>query len=154
MNNDEVLTVLIYANELDGRHSPNEVKILAWQDVLSEGAAGLTLEFARDCVRKHYAATDEMLSPATLVAAWKKHSRYRADLRISATLSLTERHCGIPHCVCTHGDPCFKGWLDSADHVVPCQVCRTDLAQTLRALPDPGERSEHDWAVLRQRVLK
>jgi hypothetical protein len=154
MTDAEVLGLLIYANELDGRHSPNEAKVLAWQDVLREAAPGMTVEFARDTIRNHYGATDAMLTPATLVASWKKHARYLSESRKALTDTSPERHCGRANCVCTHGDPCFKGWIDYEDATSPCRMCRGDLANTLDLIAPLGSRSEHDWATLRLRHLE
>lgn len=150
----EILGLLIYANELDGRHSPNEAKVLAWQDVLTEAAPGMTVEFARDCIRDHYAATDAMLTPANLVASWKKHTRYLSESRRAFADVSPERHCGKQNCVCTHGDPCFKGWIDYDTYTSPCRMCRGDLANTLELIAPLGSRSEHDWATLRMRHLE
>lgn len=154
MTDAEVLGLLIYANELDGRHSPNEAKVLAWQDVLRDAASGMTVEFARDTIRNHYAATDAMLTPATLVASWKKHARYLSESRKALTDTSPERHCGKQNCVCTHGDPCFKGWIDFDDYTSPCRMCRGDLANTLDLIAPLGKRSDHDWATLRMRHLE
>lgn len=150
----EVLGLLIYANELDGRHSPNELKVAAWQDVLQESAPGMTVEFARDTIRKHYAATDAMLTPSTLVGAWSKQRRYVAESRMALTDVSPERHCGKQNCICTHGDPCFKGWIDYDDYTSPCRMCRGDLANALDMIAPLGKRSEHDWATLRMRHLE
>lgn len=154
MTNDEVLMLLAYANELDGRHSPNELKVAAWQDVLQDAAPGMTLAFARDTIRNHYATMEDMLTPANLVGSWKKHTRYLAESKLSAAQSLPERHCGIVNCVCTHGDPCFKGWIDYDTYTSPCRMCRGDLANTLDRIGPVGERTEHDWTTLRGRSLR
>lgn len=151
MTDAEVLAILIYANELDGRHSPNEAKVLAWQDVLQDAAPGITMQFARDRIREHYASTEAMLTPANLVASWKKHARYSIESKKALADVSPERHCGKQNCVCTHGDPCFKGWIDYDDYTSPCRMCRGDLANTLDLIAAPGSRSDHDWATLRLR---
>ena len=151
MNDSEVLGVLIYANELDARHSPNEAKVYAWQDVLREGAPELTLAFARDCIRKHYATMDDMVSPAMLVQAWRRHSRVTSEARLSEQKADLDAHCGRAHCLCPHTNHCYKGWIDSAHETSPCRHCRATLAHTLGKIGPPGTRSDHDWSVLRHR---
>jgi hypothetical protein len=154
MTDEEVLGLLIYANELDGRHSPNELKVLAWQDVLRDSAPGMTVEFARDSIRQHYGTTDAMLTPSVLVHRYRKHAQFAAESRLAMSESKPERHCGKQNCVCTHGDPCFKGWIDYEDATSPCRMCRGDLANTLDLIAPVGSRSEHDWATLRLRHLE
>lgn len=152
MNDNEVLGLLIYANELDGRHSPNEAKVYAWQEVLAAGAPGMTLEFAKEQIKKHYGLMDAMLTPAMLVTAWKQARRIAAEARIATEQREPERHCGKPSCLCTHGDPCFKGWMDSDTVTSPCPVCRTDLSHVLAKVGSPGARSESDWSLIRHRT--
>ena len=149
MNANEVLGILIYANELDGRHSPNEAKVLAWQEVINSEAHAMTARFARETIAKHYAATDSMLSPSLLVKAWREHERNASDARV-AKEGASETHCGRSGCSCGHDGDCFKGWVDS-DVTAPCPVCRPTLANAIYAMPSPGSRSSHDWAALRSR---
>lgn len=151
MNDSEVLGLLIYANELDGRHSPNEAKVYAWQEVLQEGAPGLTLAFARDCIRKHYATLDTMISPSTIVQAWTKSRRVAAELRIGSTVNDPDAHCGISGCGCTHSEPCYRGWIDSDWETSPCPRCRPTLKAILSRVPPPGSRQSHDWTLIRTR---
>lgn len=151
MNDSEVLGLLIYANELDGRHSPNEAKVYAWQEVLQEGAPDLTLAFARDCIRKHYATLDTMITPATIVTAWGRHRRVTNDLRLGTTVNDPDAHCGIGGCSCTHSNPCYRGWIDRDWETSPCPRCRPRLAMILGKIPPPGSRQAHDWTLLRTR---
>lgn len=153
MNDADVLGLLIYANELDGRHSPNEAKVYAWQEVLQESAPNMNVGFARDTITKHYANTDVMLTPATLVSAWKRYVKFQSDTHISASASSSERHCGKANCICTHGEPCFKGWVDYDTYTSPCRMCRGDLANALDQIAALGQRSDHDWSTLRHRHL-
>lgn len=151
MNAQDVLGMLVYANELDGRHSPNEVKVLAWQEVINAEARGMTLDFAKDQITRHYARTDVMLSPAVLVTAWRQNTRVENEARLSRQRGL-EGHCGRGGCVCTHTSECFKGWIDREDTTGPCPICRPGLHDAIHAMPEPGSRSEHDFATLRNRV--
>lgn len=152
MTDAEILGLLIYANELDGRHSPNEAKVYAWQEVLESGAPGMTVQFAKEQIKKHYGASDVMLTPATLVHAWKQARRIAAEARMALDNDAPERHCGRSGCLCTHGDPCYKGWFDSDYSTSPCPVCRTDLSHVLAKIGGPGERTESDWSLLRHRT--
>ena len=151
MNDNDVLALLIYANELDGRHSPNELKVRAWREVFDSEAPGMTVDFAKDQVTRHYAITDVMLSPVVLVTAWKQHSRTVSESRLVAR-GASEAHCGRPGCDCVHSDGCFKGWLDRDDSVAACPICRPTLADALYKMPPPGQRSERDFSVLRNRM--
>lgn len=151
MNPDEVLGLLIYANELDGRHSPNEAKVLSWSEVLNSGAPGMTLDFAKEQVTRHYGLSDQMLAPSVLVTAWKQYQRSVADARI-ARGSGHEAHCGRGGCLCTHSDECFKGWIDHDGGTAPCPICRPSLADAIYAMPEPGDRNQHDYATLRNRM--
>lgn len=151
MNDNEVLGLLIYANELDGRHSPNEAKVYAWQEVLEAGAPGMTVEFAKEQIKKHYGIMDSMLTPSMLVTAWKVARRIAAEARIATEQREPERHCGKTGCLCTHGDPCFKGWMDSDTVTSPCPVCRSDLSHVLAKVGDPGYRTDSDQSLIRHR---
>lgn len=150
MNPNDVLGLLIYANELDGRHSPNEAKVFAWQEVLDTEAPGISLDFARDVIRKHYATVDVMVTPAVIVQAWKKYTRVKAEAR--ASVGHTGAHCGRSTCDCAHTGPCFKGWIDGDRQTSPCRQCRPQLAAVLDEIPDPGYRSESDWSRIRNRA--
>ena len=151
MNDNDVLGLLIYANELDGRHAPNEAKVYAWQEVLESGAPGITVEFAKEQIRKHYGALDVMLTPATLVTAWRQARRIAAEARIATEQREPERHCGRPSCLCTHGEPCMKGWIDGDTTTSPCPVCRSDLSLTLGRVADVGYRTDSDQSLIRHR---
>lgn len=151
MNANDVLGLLIYANELDGRHSPNEAKVLAWQTVIASQAPGMTVDFAKEAITTHYARTDLMLSPVVLVTAWKQHTRSTNEARM-ARQGGVESHCGRGGCACTHTGECYKGWIDHDAGTAPCPVCRPTLADAIYAMPEPGSRNEHDFATLRNRM--
>jgi hypothetical protein len=151
MTTDDVLALLVYANELDGRHAPNDVKVLAWQEVINTEGRGMTLDFAKDQITRHYATTDVMLSPAVLVTGWRQKTRAENEARMSRQGGV-ERHCGRGGCVCTHTDECYKGWIDHDRGTDACPVCRPSLADAIHAMPDPGSRSDHDFATLRNRM--
>jgi len=151
MNDNDVLGLLIYANELDGRHAPNEAKVYAWQEALQEGAASLTVDFAKDFIRKHYANTDVMLSPSMLVTAWNKSRRIAAEARLALEHHNPETHCGRAGCRCTHEAPCYKGWIDTDYTTSPCAICRSDLSRVLTKIGPPGHRSASDFSLIRNR---
>ena len=151
MNDNDVLGLLIYANELDGRHSPNEAKVYAWQEALEAGARTMTVEFAKDFIRKHYGTTDAMLSPSMLVTAWNKSRRIAAEARLALEGNSAETHCGRGGCMCTHDDPCYKGWIDTDSSTSPCPICRTDLSFVLAKVGAPGNRTEADFSLIRNR---
>lgn len=143
MTDAEVLMLLAYLNELDGRHSPNEVKVKAWKDVLDE-APGITLEFCRGVARHHYAHQDVMAAPALFVRSWNQ-SRRRQDNEY------VEAHCRFAECQCTH-TLCYRGWIDTDRNVTaPCRVCRASLAEVLDKIPEPGRRSEQHFSMIRNR---
>jgi hypothetical protein len=148
MLNIDVLALLIYCNELDGRHSPNEAKVLAWGEVFESSAPGMTLSFAKAVAKSHYGKYDVMIAPSTFVTKWRQHQ----DLQASANAT-TERHCGKSSCVCTHSEPCYKGWMDHPENLwtQPCPVCRADLAQVLSKINPLGSRSQSDQASIRLR---
>lgn len=151
MNDTEVLGLLIYANELDARHSPNEAKVYAWQEVLQEGAPDLTLAFAKDAIRKHYATLDVMITPAMIVQSWRKGRAMTAQMRLASTVTDPDAHCGRAGCGCLHSGNCFKGWIDSDTATAPCPQCRPRLAGVLATVAPPGHRNEHDLALIRLR---
>ena len=151
MTNDDVLMLLVYANELDGRHSPNEVKVLAWREVFDKEAPDMDVQFAKEQITHHYARTDVMASPVVLVTAWKEHLRTLHDARLSRQRGV-EGHCGRGGCLCTHDGKCYKGWIDHDRGTEPCPMCRPELTDALHAIPEPGKRNEHDLATLRNRV--
>lgn len=96
MTGEEVLALLAYATELDGRHAPNELKVAAWLDVLDAEAPGVSLQFARDVVREHYSRTDDMLTVSHLVARWRLHREADRAAR-SVTREVVEREpVGVP----------------------------------------------------------
>jgi hypothetical protein len=154
MNDTEVLGLLIYANELDARHSPNEAKVYAWQEVLQEGAPDLTMAFARDCIRSHYATLDVMITPAAIVQAWRKHARRTAEIRSATSIAEPDAHCGRPTCMCSHTAACFKGWIDQEHVTSPCPQCRPQLRAILAQVAPPGKRTEKDWTIIRLRELE
>lgn len=153
MKDTEVLSLLIYANELDGRHAPNEAKVFAWSEVLNESAPGMPLDFATGVIKKHYSKLEVMISPAVIVKAWHDYRRVRADAALSMDAANADRHCKRSGCMCSHTEPCYKGWVDppSNDRTVPCPVCRRDLLDVLDRIPPLGLRGEHDYALLRTR---
>jgi len=151
MNEHEVLTLLLYCTELDQRHSPNEVKVAAWSDVFSAEAFGMGLEFAQGVARKHYGLLDEMISPAVFVRAWREHRRFTGVSK--PVVGDVERHCGKTGCRCTHGQPCYRGWIDfeGEPYTTPCGVCRADLRDALAKIPPPGQREQFHYEQLRNR---
>lgn len=64
-----------------------------------------------------------------------------------------ERHCGMRDCMCTHVEPCYRGWMDNPNvhYTVPCPVCRRDLADVLDKISPLGYRSEAEQAMIRLR---
>ena len=56
-------------------------------------------------------------------------------------------------CRCTHGESCYKGWIDfeGASYTVPCGVCRADLRDALAKVPPLGEREQHHYESIRNR---
>ena len=36
--------------------------------------------------------------------------------------------CGYAHCRCTHAEPCERGWIETPGGVIPCKVCKPELA--------------------------
>jgi hypothetical protein len=153
MNDTEVLALLIYANELDGRHAPNEAKVYAWQEVLEENAQGMPLDFAKDVVKKHYAIHETMLSPSAVVRAWKDAKRMRAEARMALQESNIDAHCDRQGCLCTHEADCYKGWIDGKDthRTVPCPICRASLSEVLNKIAPLGMRTANDMAMIRNR---
>ena len=152
MNDNDILGLLIYANELDGRHAPNEAKVYAWKEVLDDAAPGMPLAFARDVVRRHYGLTDAMVSPAIIVKAWNDNRRAKSEAAIALSGSSVEAHCGMKDCRCTHAEPCFKGWFDNQDNTVtPCPICRRSLSEVLHKISPLGMRSAHEYTMIRQR---
>lgn len=146
MTEQEILTLLVYLNELDGRHSPNEIKVKAWADVLNDSASDMDLQFARTTAKKHYALLEEMLTPAVLVRAWRLH---RAAKKHGEPVP--DSHCRKHSCQCSHR-VCYRGWIDSDDGKTwPCGVCRESLARVLSEIPPAGFRTEADWARVRFR---
>jgi hypothetical protein len=149
MNSTEVLTLLAYCNELDGRHAPNEVKVRAWVDVFNQGAPDMPVAFARDVAKRHYAHIDDMITPSTFIRMWANHKKTR---EIAQNVNSSDAHCKRHDCRCTHTSPCYRGWLDNDEGTaVPCRVCRSSLADVLDRIPPRGMRQEHDFALIRNR---
>lgn len=143
MTDQEVAALLVFLNELDGRHSPNEIKVRAWVSVFDESAPGMTVTFARDVARRHYSLLDDMITPSAFVRAWR--------LKQGLEQVFTESHCRKADCGCTHR-VCYRGWIDLDDGTTqPCGVCRQELAAVLAEIPPPGQRSEQDWVKVRLR---
>jgi hypothetical protein len=152
MNDTEALALLIYCNELDGRHSPNELKVKAWQDVFADSASAMTVAFAKDIARKHYALLDAMITPSTFVKAWRENRQMRAITTMNLDEDQADRHCRFSNCQCTHTGPCFRGWIDSeGSSTSPCRVCRPSLASILDEIPPLGKRQDQDEARIRNR---
>lgn len=150
LSDNEVLGLLIYANELDGRHAPNEAKVYAWQEIFQGSAQGMDAAYAKEAIRLHYSRTDDMISPAKIVQAWNHHQRAKREAKIAQSGGL-ESHCGKAGCPCTHQEPCFKGWLDGDGSVQACPICRAGLSDALARVAPLGERSDHDHASIRLR---
>lgn len=149
----DVLSLLIYCNELDGRHTPNELKVRAWADVFRESCSTMPLPFAIEIVKRHYSILDAMITPAVFVKAWAQHQSVQSSLNVDAEKS--DRHCRKSECTCTHDGPCYRGWLDNDRNVaVPCPNCRRSLAKVLSEIPPPGLRKDHDMARIRTRELE
>lgn len=146
MNQKDVLALLVYCNELDGRHAPNELKVAAWTEVFDESAKGMTLPFAQNVARKHYSMTDDMVAPFVFVREWRNERRKFSLVDVQAH----GRGCGFAGCRCTHEEPCFKGWVDREDGsaTAPCKQCRSELAGVLAVIPPPGMRRPSDWEKL------
>lgn len=143
MTEQEVAALLVFLNELDGRHSPNEIKVRAWKEVFDQSARGMTTSFARDVAQQHYALLDEMITPSAFVRAW--------GLRRQVSETFNDAHCRQRGCQCRH-QVCYRGWIDDEDGKTrPCGMCRSSLAQVLAEMPPPGQRNEQDWARLRFR---
>lgn len=144
MDDRNVLQLLIFCNELDGRHAPNELKVRAWADVFNQGAAGMTLEFAMDVAKRHHATVDQMITPAVFVRSWKTHRAAK-----EAAFADAEAHCRRQGCACTHSGDCDRGWLDRGDAVAPCPVCRPTLAGVLAEVSPLGRRTDYDYVRIR-----
>lgn len=155
MNEKDTLALLIYCNELDARHSPNEMKVRAWHDVFRESCSGMTLAFASDVARKHYSLVDAMLTPNVFVKAWNDHVHARAIGSLQMDVEQMDRHCKRSSCQCAHTDPCYRGWLDNdKGTAVPCPNCRSSLARVLGQIPPLGMRNDHDMAKIRNRYVE
>lgn len=151
MSPEDVLALLVYATELDGRHAPNAMKVAAWQDVINESAAGMTREFAQDQVRMHYARTSDMFAVSSLVSSWSRRREFDSAKKVDSDSH--ESHCGRQGCACVHERGCFRGWHDFDDRVVPCGVCRPGLLGVLEEIPSPGGRGASDFTRLRMREV-
>lgn len=147
MNEEDVLSLLIFCNELDGRHSPNDIKVQAWREVFIQGAPDMPLTFARDAARRHYALLDAMITPSSFVRAWTKSQRAQ-----QASLADGEAHCQKGGCRCTHTNPCYRGWIDSVEGwTSPCPECRSSLSSVLDVIAPLGKRKEVDYSQIRNR---
>lgn len=151
MNEKETLALLIYCNELDGRHAPNEIKVQAWHDVFKDSVPLMTASFAHDVARKHYGMLDVMISPSTFVKAWRDSQKLRAANSVSLDENAADRHCRRIDCQCTHTGVCYRGWIDTYEKTVPCRICRSSLMQVLEEIPPLGQRQDHDEARIRNR---
>jgi len=152
MNEQDTLALLIYCNELDGRISPNEIKVQAWADVFNESAREMPFNFAQKVAKKHYSIVDVLITPNTFVKAWSDHRRFRTELQMTDAAEVSERHCKQVGCMCTHSGACFKGWIDiDSQTTAPCRVCRASLATVLDEIPPLGMRQDHDMARIRNR---
>jgi hypothetical protein len=152
MNETDALALLIYCNELDGRHSPNELKVRAWLDVFNDAAPAMSVSFAKEIARKHYALLDVMITPSTFVKAWRETQRMRSITNLNIDEDQADRHCRFSDCQCTHTGPCFRGWIDNDQHTTsPCRVCRPSLANVLDEIPPLGKRQDQDEARIRSR---
>jgi hypothetical protein len=152
MTNEEVLGLLIYCTELDGRHSPNELKVLAWREVFDESAPGMDVGFAREAVRRHYGKYEEMVAPAGICRAWALSRQQKREEDI-LTINQSEAHCPRRDCMCTHTNGCYRGWMDQPDRevAIPCVICRGELHDVLGAIPPPGQRTERDMRLISNR---
>ena len=147
MNEEDVLSLLIFCNELDGRHSPNDIKVQAWREVFIQGAPDMHLTFARDAARRHYALLDVMITPSSFVRAWTKFKRLEDSLSVDSLA-----HCQRAGCMCTHTGQCYRGWVDDVQYSTkPCPICRGSLAQVLGEIAPLGQRRERDYARIRNR---
>lgn len=147
MNEEDVLALLVYCAELDGRHTPNDVKVRAWFDVIVQGAPDMPLSFARETARRHYGVLDVMITPATFIRAWTKSKRVEESLSVDSLA-----HCQRAGCMCTHTGECYRGWVDDVQYSTrPCPVCRGSLAQVLDEIAPLGKRTEKDYSRVRNR---
>ena len=123
MNDRDVLQLLIFANELDSRVAPNELRVVAWREVLASQAAGLSVEVACEIVAHHYGNSGDMLTPVVVVRGWRQRAR------VIAETGLPDGSCGRVGCVCDHV-ACDRGWLQDGPGeaaVAPCRVCRPNV---------------------------
>jgi hypothetical protein len=137
--------MLLFASTLDYRINNEPDTVQAWMLVLDEG---MSAEWASKFVRQHYRTTQAVLTPAVLNMAWVEFRSHR-----NPALG-DEAHCGKQGCLCTHMDPCFKGWVPSVREgmTAPCGVCRADLVRVLGEINPAGLRNDGDFARLRNRT--
>jgi len=142
---NEIAAMLLFASTLDYRLNNEPDTVQAWMLVLDQD---MSADWASRFVRQHYRTTQAALTPAIVNTAWVE---FRSQ-RLAAHGD--EAHCGKAGCLCTHSDPCFKGWVPSVTEgwTVPCGVCRGDLARVLASINPPGQRNESDFARLRNRT--
>lgn len=143
MNKRDLAQLMAFASTLDARVPFDEAAVYAWAIVVAEN---MDAAWAGEFVKRHYATTNDMLVPSTLNKAWKDRQR-------AIPPEVGYAHCQRGGCVCTHTEPCFKGWMDRPDNTatVPCATCRPSLAKVLREVAPLGLRGEHDHAQIRNR---
>lgn len=155
MTDEDVLGLLIYANELDARHAPNEAKVYAWNEVFTDAAPNMPIAFAKEVIRAHYGKHEHMISPAIIVKAWKDNRRMKANAALALDADNVDAHCGMKDCHCTHTKPCFKGWIDGGEpHTTPCPVCRRSLSEVLSRVSVLGARTDYEQSMIRQRFYE
>ena len=146
MSEQEIAALLVFLNELDGRHSPNEIKVRAWKEVFDSAAPMMHVSFAKSVAQQHYALLDDMITPSVFVRAW--------GMRQQGKEAFNEEHCRRRNCGCSH-QLCFRGWIDREDgKTAPCGICRAELHMALADMPPAGQRSDQDWARFRLRGVK
>lgn len=147
MNRTEVAAMLTYVNTLDGRVGYDVPTVQAWSDVL---IGQIESGWAATFVRKHYATSNDCITPSWLNKGWREHESF---MQARALVENSEAHCGKVGCRCTHSEPCYKGWLDRDGENVtaPCPKCRQSLWEVLMEIPPLGMRSDADSAMIRNR---
>lgn len=78
MTQAEIATLLALANGHDPRQRIDDIRVQAWHDLISQEAADMPYEFARQQTNRHYALLTDMLMPAHLITAWRNYkNRHR-----------------------------------------------------------------------------
>lgn len=151
MKHVDVVRLLAFANGLDQRQGTDDVKVQAWAVMFDGEAPDLEFGWAMKAIERHYAKTDDMLTPGHLVRGWHESARYRQSQSDGGD---RDSRCPKPGCPCTHAGVCYKGWIDSEDGSTtsPCRVCREDLALVLDEVGPPGARTQADQEAIRNRV--